>query len=322
MIIISHLLNMKLSNIDLNLLVYFDALLQEKNVTNAAQQLGISQPAMSNSLKRLRELFNDPILVRTSEGMAPTLKALELQPKIHRALTNIEYFIQPTLNFSPEESERVFRITASDYAEATLIPGILKTLREIAPKVTLDIMNPSDVNFNDMEQGKVDLAINRFDKIPVTFHQLNLLADDFSCVLRADNPFVDELNLVNYLKSHHVWVSKSGIGMSANLSAEELQKMGWVDMALSNIDKRRKIAVFTRHFLSALQLVQEHNLIVTLPTRAAQKAVNYNNLVIRPVPFNIDPIELHVLWPPILNDNPGHVWLRKIITDVASNVDE
>ena len=277
---------------------------------------------MSNSLKRLRELFQDPLLVRTSEGMAATPKALELQPKIHRTLTNIEYFVQPTLEFNAAESDRVFRIIASDYAEATLIPGVLKMLREKAPKITLDIMGPSDINFNDIEQGKVDLAINRFDKIPGTFHQKNLLTDGFSCILRADNPFADQLTLANYLKSYHVWVSKSGLGMSANLSTEELQRMGWVDMALSSVDKRRKIAVFTRHFLSALQLTQEHNLIATLPTRAANKALHYNNLVVRPIPFDIEPIELHMLWPPILNDNPANNWLRNLIEKAATLVDE
>ncbi len=313
---------MKLSEIDLNLLVYFDALLQEKNVTRAAQQLGLSQPAMSNSLRRLRELFNDSLLVRTSSGMVATDKALKLQPKIHRVLNSIEHFVQPTEEFNPYESDRVFRIIASDYAESTVIPGMLKSLREHAPKVTLDIMSPSDINYSDIEQGKVDLAINRFDRIPLAFQKQTLLTDGFSCVLRVDHPFADNLTLENYLQSHHVWVSKSGLGMSADTATEELQRMGWVDNALSNIDRQRKISVFTRHFLSAMQLAQEHNLIVTLPTRAATKARNFHNLIIVPPPFDIAPIELHLLWPPILNDNLGHTWLRGIIEEAASMVDE
>ena len=183
-------------------------------------------------------------------------------------------------------------------------------------------MSPSDITYTDMEQGRVDLAINRFDRIPITFQKKILLTDGFSCVLRADHPYAERLTLNNYLKSHHVWVSKTGLGMSANISTEELQRMGWVDIALSAIDKRRKISVFTRHFLSALQLAQEHNLIATLPARAAAKAKNFHNLLILPLPFDINPIELHLLWPPILQDNPGHIWLRKVIEAAANMVDQ
>jgi len=148
--------------IDLNLLIYLDALLRERNVTRAAEQLNITQPAMSNGLKRLRTLLNDPILVRTSEGMVPTERALAMKPQVRQILYSVEEIIQPSRAFEASESDRVFRMMASDYAASTLMTPLLKSLREQAPHITIDLMTPSDVSFHDVENGKVDLAINRF----------------------------------------------------------------------------------------------------------------------------------------------------------------
>ena len=174
---------MNLNRIDLNLLVYLDALLRERNVTQAANQLNLSQPAMSNGLRRLRELFDDPLLVRTSDGMTPTERALELEPIVRDVLMNIDRAVQPRSAFDPGDAQRVFRIMASDYAESTLLPYVLDKLRTEAPGITLDIMTPSDVSFLDVERVKVDMVINRFDSMPQSFHQIHLWDDSFSCLL-------------------------------------------------------------------------------------------------------------------------------------------
>ena len=163
---------MNIDRVDLNLMVYLDVLLREGSVTKSAQQLGITQPAMSNGLKRLRDLFNDPLLVRTSEGMTPTERALELQPLIRKALNELEAALQTQGEFDASSSHRVFRIMVSDYAESTLIPELVKRLREEAPSVILDVLTPSDVTFKDVEAGRVDMAINRFDEMPQSFHQM------------------------------------------------------------------------------------------------------------------------------------------------------
>ena len=154
---------MNISRVDLNLLVYLDVLLRECNVTRAAEELGISQPAMSNSLRRLRDLFNDPILVRTSDGMTPTDRALELQPMVRTVLAAAEQAILPKTEFEPANSSRIFRITASDYTESTLLPRLLEELLKQAPDIRLDIMTPSDISFHDVERGKVERVINRVD---------------------------------------------------------------------------------------------------------------------------------------------------------------
>ena len=311
----------KVNRIDLNLLVYLDALLRERNVTRAAQQLNLSQPAMSNGLRRLRELFNDPLLVRTSEGMAPTERALELEPVVREVLSKIDQAVQPRGNFEPASAQHVFRIMASDYAESTLLPSVLGKLRTLAPGLTLDIMTPSDVSFLDVERGKVDMVINRFDSMPQSFHQIHLWNDSFTCVLSPHNPVLANFTLENYLKANHVWVSKTGMGVGVGVDPSDVQRLGWVDVALNKLGKKRQIRVFTRHYQAAMTLAEQNDLIVTLPTRAAQLNVNNPRVVLREPPLAIPPLELKMAWSPLLQHNPGNKWLRKLIADTARELD-
>ncbi|MEZ7991992.1 MAG: LysR family transcriptional regulator [Halioglobus sp.] len=308
---------MKVNRIDLNLLVYLDALLRERNVTQAANQLNLSQPAMSNGLRRLRELFNDPLLVRTSEGMTPTERALELEPVVREVLSKIDQAVQPRGEFEAGTAQRVFRIMASDYAESTLFPSVLGKLRTLAPGLTLDIMTPSDVSFLDVERGKVDMVINRFDSMPQSFHQIHLWDDSFTCVLSPENPVLKDFTLENYLQANHVWVSKTGMGVGVGVDPSDVQRLGWVDAALNRLGKKRQIRVFTRHYQAAMTLAEQNDLIVTLPTRAAQLKLNNPRVVLREPPLEIPPLELKMAWSPLLQHNPANKWLRKLIVDTA-----
>jgi DNA-binding transcriptional LysR family regulator len=312
---------LNVNRVDLNLLVYLDALLRERNVTQAANQLNLSQPAMSNGLRRLRELFDDPLLVRTSEGMTPTERALELEPVVREVLTSIDRAVQPRSEFEPADAQRVFRIMASDYAEATLFPSVLSKLRELAPGLTLDIMTPSDVSFLDVERGKVDMVINRFDSMPQSFHQIHLWNDSFTCVINTDNPVLEDFTLENYLSGDHVWVSKTGMGVGVGVNPDDVQRLGWVDSALDKLGKKRQIRVFTRHYQAAMTLAEQNDLIVTLPTRAAQLKRDNPRVVLREPPLEIPPLELKMAWSPLLQHNPANKWLRKLIADTARELD-
>ena len=307
----------RLGRVDLNLLVYLDALLRERNVTQAAHSLGLSQPAMSNGLKRLREVFNDPLLIRTSDGMTPTAKAEELEPQLREILTNVDRALQPTEEFVPERENRVVRLMASDYAESTLLPYVLKELREQAPGITLDIMNPSDVSFLGVARGKVDLVINRFAQMPQSFHQITLWQDTFSCLLSPENPILEDFTLDHYLAADHIWVSKTGMGVGVGVNPDDVQRLGWVDSTLGELGKKRRIRVFTRHYQAAMTLAEQNDLIVTLPTRATQLKRDNPRVVVRDVPFDIPPLELKMAWSPLLQHNPGHRWIRQLITKIA-----
>ncbi|MCH8493441.1 MAG: LysR family transcriptional regulator [Idiomarina sp.] len=305
-------------NIDLNLLIYLDALLRERNVTRAAEQLNITQPAMSNGLKRLRNLLNDPILVRTSEGMVPTERALTMQQPVRQILYSVEEVIQPSRTFTAESSERVFRIMVSDYAASTLMSPLLKALRDQAPQVTIDLMTPSDVSFHDVENGKVDIAINRFDDLPQSFHQKNLWSDDFTCLIHHEHPLLTDYSLDNYLKAQHCWVSKTGFGVGIGMTPDAVQKLGWVDEALAKLGHQRKIRVFTRNYHVAMHLARE-GLIATLPTRAAKLYEDNPDLVLKTPPFAIPEIDLQMIWSPLLQHDEGHRWFRQLVADVAAH---
>lgn len=309
---------MTLDHIDLNLLVYLDVLLRERNVTRAAASLGISQPALSNSLKRLRETFGDPLLVRTSEGMTPTERALELQPVIHQILATIEKVVEPSSSFDAASSTRVFRILTSDYGEATLIPRVLERISEQAPHVVLDILTPSDMSFNEVEQGHVDLVLNRFDTMPQAFHQTTLWRDTFSCLFSAQNPLGDNYTLEGYLEARHVWVNKTGMGAGVGLSPKDTNRLGWVDEALRRIGEQRKIAVFTRHYQSAILMAAQKSLVATLPTRATQLEGANPALVIRKPPFEVPAFEFKMAWSPLLQHNPAHQWMRRLVSEAAA----
>jgi DNA-binding transcriptional LysR family regulator len=272
---------------------------------------------MSNGLRRLRELFNDPLLVRTSEGMTPTERALELEPVVREVLSKIDQAVQPRGDFEAGTAQRVFRIMASDYAESTLFPSVLGKLRTLAPGLTLDIMTPSDVSFLDVERGKVDMVINRFDSMPQSFHQIHLWDDSFTCVLSPENPVLNDFTLENYLQANHVWVSKTGMGVGVGVDPSDVQRLGWVDAALNRLGKKRQIRVFTRHYQAAMTLAEQNDLIVTLPTRAAQLKLNNPRVVLREPPLEIPPLELKMAWSPLLQHNPANKWLRKLIVDTA-----
>lgn len=312
---------MNLQKVDLNLLFYLDVLLREKNVTRAAEQLGITQPAMSNILRRLRSLFNDPLLVRSSEGMTPTDRAFELQPRIREVLADINTLLEPRTEFRPYSTSRVFRIMTSDYAEATLVPRLVKALRSEAPNVILDFLTPSDVSYRDMEQGRVDLAINRFNEIPQSFHQVLVWRDTFSCLLSADSPYVNRFNLKNYLKAQHVWVSKTGMGVGFGVNPEKSGGLGSIDQALHRLGQKRQISVFTRHYQMPAMLIANKDLVATLPTRVAKlQADNNPQIVVKDPPFFIPEFELTMAWSPLLQHHPAHRWLRQLILHVARQV--
>lgn len=310
---------MNISKIDLNLLVYLDVLLREGSVTKAANRLSITQPAMSNGLRRLRDLFNDPIMVRTSDGMTPTERALQLQPVIRDVLSKLEATIQPETDFDPITSERTFRIMASDYAETTVLMSVLEILRQEAPNVSLDVITPSDVTYHDVEQGKVDMAVNRFEELPLSFHQKVVWYDGFSCVVHRNHPLAHTPDPDTYLQSKHVWVSKTGFGVGVGIDPKEIQKLGWVDAELNKQGCVRDICVFTRHYHVALQLAKQQQLVATLPTRVANTYADDPETVVLSPPFDIPPIALKMAWSPLLHHDAGHIWLRRLIAEVAKD---
>jgi DNA-binding transcriptional LysR family regulator len=231
-----------------------------------------------------------------------------------------EVALQPKEAFNPAQSSRIFRIMASDYTEVTLLPAVLRMLHAQAPGIKLDIMTPSDVSFHAVEQGKVDLIINRFDSLPLSFHQLKLWEDSFSCLVKATNPVLNNWNMEGYLSCKHVWVSKTGMGVGVGMTTKNTQRLGWVDEALRVLGQFRDIAIFTRHYQAALMFAEQEHLIVTVPTMAT-KAVRHNKeVVIKRPPFEIPPMRLKMVWSPLLQNDTGHNWMRQSIRKIAAGL--
>lgn len=311
---------MSIARVDLNLLKNLDVLLREQSVTRAAEQMGITQPAMSNSLKRLRDLFNDPLLIRTAGGMTATEKGRELMPKVRQLLAATEVMLAGDERFQPEDSKRVFRIMTSDYAEATLVPHLIHRLRRQAPNVVLDFLTPSDVAYADMEQGRVDLAINRFTEIPSSFHQVTLWRDTFSCLLNRNNPLARDFSLATYLQAQHIWVSKTGFGVGFGMNQEKLGGLGWIDGALQQLGHSRRISIFTRHYQMPALLAMNNDLVATLPSRVANMQCDNPRLVVKRPPFDIPQFELQMAWSPLLHHNAAHRWLRRLIQEESEAI--
>ncbi|TNE78104.1 MAG: LysR family transcriptional regulator, partial [Gammaproteobacteria bacterium] len=201
------------------------------------------------------------------------------------------------------------------------LPHLMRRLRSEAPNITLDVLTPSDISYQDVEQGSVDLVINRFDMLPQSFHQVTIWRDSFSCLLSDHNPIRDDFTLDNYLETGHVWVSKTGMGIGVGMEPGAVQRLGWVDEALAKLGKKRRIRVFTRHYQAAMRLAELRDLVITLPTKAAMLLKDNPNVVILPPPFDIPDIELIMAWSPLLQHNPAHQWMRRLIADVARTLD-
>ena len=252
--------------------------------------------------------------------MSPTERAEQLQPLVRGIIASVEKVMQSDAGFDASNSDRVFRLSVSDYSESTLLPHLLRRMRLEAPNITLDILTPSDVSFQDMELGNVDLVINRFDELPESFHQKTIWRDGFSCLINHHNPIRNHFNLDSYLEASHVWVSKTGMGIGVGVEPGPGQELGWVDNALAKLGKTRRIRVFTRHYQSAMQLAELRDLIITLPNKAANLMKDHPGVIILPPPFEIPDIELKMAWGPLLQHNPAHRWLRRLITEVTREV--
>ena len=224
---------MDLSRIDLNLLVAFDVLMAEQSVTRAARRLGLSQPATSSALGRLRRLLGDPVLVRASTRMVPTPRALELIGPVRQILNQVEVALSAPPPFDPASTRRRFRIASNDYVEAVLLPDLVREVARAAPGVDLEVLQfGASYPEESLRTGKLDLAIGFSHNIPAGLHSHILFKDRFVCAVRADHPDVGKrLTLPQYTRLPHVLVSQTG------------SVTGIVDSALAVHGLERRVAV-------------------------------------------------------------------------------
>jgi DNA-binding transcriptional LysR family regulator len=248
---------MNLAAIDLNLLVVFDAIMTERNVTRAGERVGLSQPATSNALARLRKLTNDDLFVRTAGGLQPTPIAIALANQIQPALQQIDRALIEEFSFDPATSDRVFTIGMNDYTAFVMLPKLLQKIQAIAPTVAIQIRSGDRSKLMTLlDKGEVDLICGVFPK-QVAWHQTQLLfKEKFVCVCRPNHPIIDNsLSVEAYITVNHLLVS----------IAED--RIGRIDNYLATQNMTRQIAISVPHFLVAPFIIAQTDLVATLGMR-------------------------------------------------------
>jgi DNA-binding transcriptional LysR family regulator len=304
---------MNLRSIDLNLLLALEALVEERHVTRAAKRLGLSQPAMSNALARLRRTFDDPLLVRTPGGMAPTPAAQSLMVAVRAALGQLRAALEERPCFDPAASRRTFHLLANDYAEIVLLAPLVGALRAEARGIALRVQRPRSV-FQPPPAGALadafDLAIGFFPDATALAEGMRsaLLWEERNvCLARVGHPSVGgRLSLEQYAAAEHVAVFYKAQGP------------GLIDTLLAQQGYSRRPAVLVPHFASVPFLVASSDLIATIPERLALNFARLLPLRVLRVPLAIPPFRLAMLWHERREADPAHRWLRGFIAGAAA----
>jgi DNA-binding transcriptional LysR family regulator len=297
---------------DLNLLIALDALLQEENVSRAAARVGLSTPAMSHALSRLRTQVGDPLLVRTGQRMVPTPRADSLRGRVEAVVREARQVLAPPPVEDVRAVERTFRIHTSDHLITVLGPDLDRLARE-APGVTLHVMPCIAETPALLRDGTVDLAIGVFDytpysELPTDLRIQQLYEDEFTCVVRAAHPTIKRaLTLAQYCEVEHVQIAPRG------------NPGGYVDELLARHGLRRRIARALPYFIAGLALVAETDYLLTCSVALAKRMQRRFGLrtVAPPKELGLEPFQFSQLWHPRHDQDPPHRWLRDIVARAA-----
>lgn len=297
---------MNINGVDLNLLKAFDALVRERNVTRAAEGVGLTQPAMSNALSRLRHLFRDELLVRAPGGMAPTPRALALAGPIRTALDQIDQAVNFSAEFDPATTERAYTVAMNDYASLMTLPELMPVLKREAPGLDLRVISPPiDIAVEMMANDEVDMTVAVFDEHP-PWMQTMVVADlDFVAVACKTNPSLkDGLDFDTYVEMGHVLISQRG------------DPSGFVDKLLAERGKKRRVALTIPHFMVAPFVLSNTNLVAVLGRRMAEMLTESADIGIWPLPFEFEPLQAELGWHDRFTGDPAHTWLRERVQEM------
>ena len=291
---------MNLKETDLNLFIAFDVIYTEKNLTKAGQVLGITQPAVSNALSRLRELFGDDLFIRTSKGMIPTPVANQIIKDVRSALSLIQNTISETEKFDPSIAEITFKISIGDSSEYRLLPLLIKELAEIAPKIKVETyLTPRKDAPRELASGTIDFSIDPPVHSDPHLRHEKIYEEDYVMIVRKDHPILNlkEITIEDYLKLSHIHISNRKTGL------------GHVDMALYRLGLSRDISLRAQHFLVAPYIVEQSDLAITTTKGFAVD----RDLAWRELPFEIEPLILHLYWHEAKDSDPSTKWMKDLM---------
>jgi DNA-binding transcriptional LysR family regulator len=290
-----------LSQVDFKLLLCLNALLTSKNVSRAADEMHMSQPAMSRSLAKLRELFDDPLFIRSSHGMEPTARAIELSQPLQCTLDQLSSLLIRQ-DFSAEHCQRNFRLHMSCYASQAHLASIASAFYAQAPKAQLEIIDIRGKSLQHQSVQAIDLAfVNHTTILPDNFHQLYVGDEKMYCFMSAEHPMAEKaLDLQSFLLYPHAVVTLGG-GPNTPIESE-----------LNTMGKSRKIGFKTPHYISALEVVAKSEMFFSTPPIVPQGFAKQFNLVSKEIPLQIPAYNYYLSWPPTLHKDPAHQWLREL----------
>ena len=303
---------MNFDGFDLNLLVAFNALMLERNVTKAAALAGVSQPAMSAALARLRRVFDDPLFIRSAEGLLPTAKAQEMAISVADALGQVRHLMKPAEDFDPNDKQRSFTLGLTEYPLHVLLPALTKKLATLAPNCTLHVRYfiDRDEVVALLDAGKIDIAVG----VPPTKAENRILSqpllrDDFVTLVGSDHPIAQkEMNLQAFLSLPHILVSPEG------------NRYGLVDQKLREQGLARRISLTLPTMFTVPDLLTGADYVATVLSRVATTSAHQDRFVMFEPPLALPSIPFDLLWHRRTQDSSAHRWLRGVISDVGSSL--
>jgi len=289
-----------LSKVDLRLLVAFNALMEERSVTRAADRLDLSQPAMSRNLQRLRQLFGDELFLRQSHGLAPSPRAEQIQSLLRPLLDDILRLVSP-VQIQLAELERTFRIGVLDIFSQMMVVPLLQQLRTVAPKVKLKVVNLDSHSMDALISGQLDFVINLGDEAPANIHSRVLGYEAPVCLLRKDHPYAKSPLTLDRFKA---------------LAFVDFWVPGFNDVhVIDPLLEERQIVLQTNNLMTALHAVCDGDMAMVSGSHISQFSPRHDELVTLSVPFEgpIDPVSVRLLWHRRYHDDIEHQWMRELI---------
>ncbi len=296
--------------IDLNLLRVLQAVDQEGSITRAARRLGLSQPAVSNAVARLRRAVGDPLLVRSTQGMEATPRARRMLDALDAAMGLIRQGLRDGASFDPARTQEEFNLLVSDLGEIVYLPPLMRHLQAHAPLVRIQVRQLAGGGYAEaLEAGLADLAVGFLPNPRSSLRSRRLFSDRFVCMVRSGHPVLDgPLTLERYVALSHVVVSRRGV------------REGLVTEALAALGMERRIALIIPHFAAAPSVVGSSDLAVTVPGRMV-RIYDGTGVTGVPLPFAVPPIELALYWHERLQEDAASRWLRGVFVSLFARSD-
>jgi len=305
--------------LDLNLLRVFDEVMAERSLTRAARNLSLTQPAVSNALRRLRETLGDELVQRSGQGMAPTPRARAIWPAVREALQQLQESLIPD-EFVPGEATTTFVLAMADATAAELMPGLTDTLEHEAPNVSMRVVPLTTRDPRRLLDEEIcDLAVGYFPSVladltahaqsgePMPFLHRRIYNGEYVCVMRKGHPLASgPLTLNRFCAARHMLVSFSG------------RPYGFIDESLASLGRERQVVLTVNQFFTAGRVVANSNLLTVLPRHFVSVTGIAEQLVLRPLPFDVSPVHVDAVWHRRSQQRGAHIWLREAVLRAAA----